>query len=117
MTEHEEDHHRADDSLLRKVAVGVLIAIVIQSGSGIYMFGTLSNQVANNTKSITAAMDMLEKQSAASNSLIRVVTLVEGLTTSVNRVADRLELVATEQNRRALIIDRADRYMEKNGAQ
>lgn len=115
MSEHEEEHYREDDSFLRKIAIGVLVAVIIQAGGLIYMLGTLTNQVSNNTKSITAMMAILEKQEEGGKSLIRVMTLVEGLTTSVNRVADRLENVATEQNRRALIIDRADRYMEKNG--
>ena len=115
MTEQEIDHVRADDSILRKVAVGILIALIVQAGGWIYMLGSLTNQVENNTKAITAAMSLIEKQSQTNTTIVRVMTLVEGLTSSVNRVADRLESVATEQNRRALIIDRADRYMESHG--
>jgi hypothetical protein len=111
----EKDHYRKDDSMLRKIAIGVLVAILVQAVGWVYMLGSLTNQVANNTKAISAMTVIIEKQGEASVSLVRVMTLVEGLTISVNRVADRLENVATEQNRRALIIDRADRYMEKNG--
>ena len=115
MTNQELDHVRADDSILRKVAVGILITLVAQGGGWVYMMGSLTNQVENNTKAITAAMALIEKQSESNSSIVRMMTLVEGLTLSVNRVADRLESVATEQNRRALIIDRADRYMESHG--
>ena len=111
----EKEHYRKDDSVLRKVAVGVMISIIVQAVGLIYMLGSLTNQVSNNTKAISSMAEMLEKQNASTNALVRVEVLVEGLTISVNRLADRLETVATEQNRRALIIDRADRYMEKHG--
>lgn len=113
--EDSEETRRADDSLLRKVAVGILITFFVQAGGWVYMLGSLTNQVENNTKTIEAIMGIVEKQGDANTSMIRVETLVEGLTTLINRLSDRLETVANEQNRRALIIDRADRYMEKNG--
>ena len=111
----ELEHYRKDDTVLRKVAVGVLATIFVQAIGWVYMLGSLTNQVGNNTKAISAMTRLVEKQNESGTSLARVEVLVQSLTTSVNRVADRLETVATEQNRRALIIDRADRYMEKNG--
>ncbi len=105
---------REDDLMLRKLAVGIASAIFIQAIGWVYMLGVLSNQVENNTKSINSLSILLEEQREINSTMIRIHTLVEGLGTSVNRLTDRIESVANEQNRRALIIDRADRFMENH---
>lgn len=112
MSDDSPDHRREDDSLLRKVAVGVLVTVVIQAGGWIYMIGSLGNQVANNTKSIDAFSELLIKKQNETVSIARTQVLVEGLTITVNRMVDGLDRVALEQNARTPVIDRVKRYLD-----
>lgn len=107
----EEEMRRKDDSFLRKIAVSVASATIIQVFISIYFAGTLSNQVSNNTKAIEALAKRSESQESMAVTLERVKTLVEGLVISAAKSEDRLSAVAAEQQSRTAIIKRTEEYL------
>lgn len=106
---------RKDDTILMKIAVGLSIAMFTQVGFSIYYAGSLANQVSNNTKAIEIIAKRMEMQDATATSLARVEVMIESLTSNLNRIADKVEGVTVEQQRRTPVIDRADRYLRKHG--
>ena len=115
MEQTEDDMRRKDDSFMRKIAVGVTIAITIQAGFSIYYAGSLANQVTNNTKALEMMATKMDTQLQTSSSIARVEVLVESLNSVMERLSGSLEKVQTEQQRRLQIVDRADRYLRKQG--
>lgn len=111
----EEEVRRKDDSFMRKIAVGVTVAIVMQAGFSIYFAGALSNQVGNNTKALSLVAKKLEAQEHISVAISRVETQISGLSTTIERMMLKVETIDREQQRRTNIVERADSFMSKKG--
>lgn len=111
----EEDVRRKDDSIMRKIAVGVTVAIVMQAGFSIYYAGSLSNQVANNTKALALVAEKQHNQEKISVAISRVETQIAGLSTTIERMMLKVETIDREQQRRTNIVERADSFMSKKG--
>lgn len=106
-----KEFRRRDDSFIRNIAVGVISAFIVQIGAFIYFAGTLANQVEHNTKSIDFILNVLAAKDSTPLSVERLKTLVEGLAVSTTKLAEKLDSVASEQQRRRIIIDQMQAQM------
>ena len=112
----EEEVRRKDDSFMRKIAVGVTTAIIMQAGFSVYFAGSLSNQVANNTKALALVAQKLQSQEQLNIALSRVETLISGLSSTTQRLIIKVDAMDREQQRRTSIVDRADEYMRSKNS-
>lgn len=103
----EEEMRRMDDSFLRKIAIGVVSAVVVQFFFSIYFAGTLSNQVGNNTKAIEIFAERLKSQDATAVALEKVKTLVEVMALDKAKNDLKFETIVAEQQRLAINVERA----------
>lgn len=116
-TEDQEDIEvkRKDDSFFRKVGVGLTAGLLLQAGVTIFSYGILSNQVANNTKAITAFAAKNEQQNQINISLGKLEVLLNTMNIQMQAFSTKLDYVAGEQQRRSPIIENMSEYMRRNG--
>lgn len=112
----DKEFRRKDDSFLRNIVIGVITALVVQLLGFIYFAGMLSNQVDNHTKAIEAILVDVASKDSTVIALERVKTVVEGLAYSTGKLSDKLDLVASEQLRRNLIIDQLQSQLRLSNA-
>lgn len=113
-TESTNELRRMDDSFLRKIAIGVISAVVVQFLFSVYFAGTLSNQVGNNTKAIEIFSDRLKSQDVTAVALEKVKTLVDVMVSNNAKIEIKFDAIIAEQQRLALTIERANLMRELN---
>lgn len=97
VSEQHMEYHRKDDSLLRKVLVGVFILMVGQGGTTIYFAGQLTNQVSNNTKAIAKFAENQESQQTLAIQLAEINVTVKNLSDNVDKASIKLDAVSINQ--------------------
>ena len=110
-----ENHTRADDSFLRKIITGLFIALMIETGGGLYYYGKLVDRV-----------EVLERQAVSFVSLDNTITKidktvslislkVDNINTSVDKAARIIRKVESEQSRRSsTIFDSSEHIKDKS---
>ena len=96
----EIDHKRKDDSFMRRIVIGVTIAIITQAIVTIYYSGKLSNQVGNNTNAISSLVKKIDSQNIMATQIAEIKVTVNFLAAAVTKFGDKLDGVASEQEKR-----------------
>lgn len=101
---------RVDDKFMRNLIIALVSVIIAQGISYVYLVGTVSNQVSNNTADIKELKRM-------HSTLISIDTQVRTLSSNMIKISDTMTSIAYEQQRRTPIINRAEEYLNSKDSE
>ena len=98
------DKRRVDDSFGRKIILTLIVTVLAQGASFIYLTGAVLRQQDINTANIEKLLDM-------NDTLIAIKTQTESMTKAMEKLSGTLTAVAYEQHRRTPIVNQAQQFM------
>lgn len=113
-----EREGRKDDTLMRKIFVGVLVALTImvvtETGGLIYIIGVERSARLENTQDIRHLENQINDLKNINERLIRIETQMQTVSNLIASMAVTMQDVAYEQQRRTSIVNQAGTFMTEH---
>lgn len=113
-----ERDRRQDDSLMRKIYVSLIAALVLmvitETAGLIYVIGVVRTETQDNSRDIVALKKQVTELKDINNNLIRLEVQMQTVANVLSSLVLSVKDVAYEQQRRTPIVNRADRFMDEH---